>query len=56
MLQETWSRQEAAGKYDSAQYAEIKDFVPCSNGTATYGKDTFRCKNVSLSSQAFLRH
>lgn len=45
--QESWARQEAAGMYNSAQYAEIKDKVECMNGTAIAGQDTFRCQNVS---------
>ncbi|KAF1955914.1 hypothetical protein CC80DRAFT_516792 [Byssothecium circinans] len=45
---ETFTRDEAEGKYDSSQYAEIAEFVPCANGTATYGKDTFRCSNLDL--------
>ena len=45
--QESWARQEAAGAYNSIQYAEIKDKVECINGTAVTDKDTFRCKNVS---------
>lgn len=45
--QESWARQEAAGMYNSAQYAEIKDKVECMNGTAIAGQDVFRCQNVS---------
>lgn len=47
--QESWARQEAAGMYNSAQYAEIKDKVECVNGTAIAGTDVFKCSNVSNS-------
>lgn len=44
--QETFGRQEAAGKYVSAQYAEV-GFTPCTNGVARTATDTFKCRNVS---------
>jgi hypothetical protein len=47
LYQESWARQEAAGMYNSAQYAEIKDKVECMNGTAVAGPDVFQCNNVS---------
>ncbi|KAA8627598.1 hypothetical protein PtrSN002B_007754 [Pyrenophora tritici-repentis] len=47
LKKESWARQEAAGMYKSAQYAEIKDKVECVNGTAITGNDVFRCQNVS---------
>ena len=48
--QETFARQRAAGKYESAQYAAITEPVKCSNGTAISGKDSFNCKNVRICS------
>ncbi|CAO2654961.1 Nn.00g116940.m01.CDS01 [Neocucurbitaria sp. VM-36] len=48
LKKESWARQEAAGAYNSAQYAEIKDKVECINGTAISGTDTFRCSNIDL--------
>jgi hypothetical protein len=55
VLQESWARQEAAGMYNSAQYAEIKDKVECVNGTAIAGNDIFRCSNVSSASVSWGR-
>ncbi|KAI4670835.1 uncharacterized protein J4E88_009587 [Alternaria novae-zelandiae] len=48
LKKESWARQEAAGMYNSAQYAEIKDKVECMNGTAIAGQDVFRCQNIDL--------
>ncbi|KAL1597800.1 hypothetical protein SLS60_008287 [Paraconiothyrium brasiliense] len=48
LKRESWAKHEANGVYASEQYAEIADFVACSNGTAKSGTDTFRCKNVSF--------
>jgi choice-of-anchor B domain-containing protein len=48
LKKESWARQEAAGMYNSAQYAEIKDKVECLNGTAVTGNDVFQCKNIDL--------
>ncbi|KAF2179488.1 hypothetical protein K469DRAFT_595703 [Zopfia rhizophila CBS 207.26] len=54
LKEETFARQEAAGKYDSSQYAEIKGLVECVNGTAKTSTDTFRCNNIDL--YHFLSH
>ncbi|KAF2108044.1 hypothetical protein BDV96DRAFT_505215 [Lophiotrema nucula] len=54
LKEESWAKHAAAGKYESAKYAEIADFIPCSNGTAVSGSDTFRCSNIDL--YHFLSH
>ena len=46
-MQEIWAGHEAAGAYESSQYAEVADFSQCVNGTVVTGSDTFRCNNVS---------
>ncbi|CAI6332602.1 unnamed protein product [Periconia digitata] len=48
LKEETFARQEAAGAYESSQYAEIADVVTCSNGTAEVGSDSFKCSNIDL--------
>ncbi|KAF2010234.1 hypothetical protein BU24DRAFT_437022 [Aaosphaeria arxii CBS 175.79] len=45
---ESWTKHEAAGAYESSQYAKVEDFVACSNGTAVTSTDTFRCSNIDL--------
>ncbi|KAL5390657.1 hypothetical protein DPSP01_001731 [Paraphaeosphaeria sporulosa] len=54
LKRESWAKHEAAGVYASEQYAEVADFVACSNGTAKTSTDTFRCKNIDL--YHFLSH
>lgn len=45
---ESWAKKEAAGAYNSAQYAEVAEKVECRNGTAITADDTFRCSNIDL--------
>jgi len=48
LKKEHWAIQEAAGAYNSVQYAEVKEKVECVNGTAKTATDTFRCSNLDL--------
>ncbi|KAF2738949.1 hypothetical protein EJ04DRAFT_573394 [Polyplosphaeria fusca] len=54
LKEESWGNRRAAGKYDSAQYPEIKEFTECVNGTAVTAKETYRCNNLDL--YHFLSH
>ncbi|KAH7561514.1 hypothetical protein BM1_02618 [Bipolaris maydis] len=48
LKKESWAKQEAAGMYNSAQFAEVKNKVECINGTAITDTDVFKCKNIDL--------
>ncbi|KAL6710360.1 hypothetical protein ACN47E_009306 [Coniothyrium glycines] len=48
LKKESWAKHEAAGVYASAQYAEVKAKVTCTNGVAVSGADRFKCSNIDL--------